>query len=141
MDEVHTPSLAHDQKILEIVHSKLREIAEGLRSGRFTHVSWENIGDRIVPCDVDGFQMRVWFESAGPSCGSAGCIGGWLEQLLGSDRSSPFSVSCAMTIVRHRWAFRRLFYGYVGDPTPAQAADAIDRALADQDPWPPGIDS
>jgi hypothetical protein len=94
-----------------------------------------------------GFNMMCWFEEdmvdyACRKCGTVGCIAGhavWLfkrEAVYDLDPPAIRAIAADLLGLAMDQA-GDLFEGNIfGDVTPQQAADAIDRMIAGQPPWP-----
>lgn len=106
--------------VTDEIRHELKKIAEDLRSGKIKHVqSPATEFETEIP---RFFNMNYWHKQF--TCGTAMCIGGWLEQRTG-EGINDFIPS----------GLNELFYpnGEIADDycliTPEQAADAIDNYL------------
>lgn len=109
------------QKI-EKYRKAVRLVGAGLRSG--------DLADHYD-------QTRI---VATPYCGSPQCVAGWARSLLSRAYPSVCWIDVEDQLCRSNDGFVRLTLSYplprYRQPTPAQAADAIDRWLAgSDDPW------
>ena len=77
---------------------------------------------------------QVYAKCLGDAGGTVGCIGGHIQARLYADDkvlAQAWQVRCSL-----QRSLYELCYCYLDDPTPAEAADAIDRFLSCKEPWP-----
>lgn len=102
------------------IDSALGLVRDGLRSGAIKR---------------ENFDMSVWHNH----CGTVACIGGWaaavLERAGNPDARREVKFAAAkhppLELLFHPWTSR----GEIRKASPKQAADAIERYLAGEDPW------
>lgn len=110
----------------------LHKVKRGLESGEYVHVSPEIMDRESIPEGKRGFNLSTTCK--GYSCGTVGCIGGWVAQEMGLsifesgnyvERQQYGSVKGMKELY-----YPKMYVGYYGGVTPRQAAQAIGNFLS-----------
>ena len=124
--------------ITQAEYEALLSVRDDLANGRLCHISLKKLEALMESADYDWYESdATMFNMHEWSCGTAACIGGWMELKLGN--RGYFASD-------HRQSEKSLndlFYKFPGfnsqdkDPTPEEAVRAIDRYLTNgpKNPW------
>jgi hypothetical protein len=109
-------------------------VRDRLRDGTLVHIPGDDDREEVETPSAGktAFNMSVWLREPklGENCGTVACIGGWTVALC------PGLFTALSPTTRKLFHPPTIDYEQWGDITPTQAADAIDRFLEGQEPWP-----